>query len=493
MTARVIRGAGLTSGGYLLAQVLNLGVYVVLSRLLHPADFGRYASATVLIAFGVLFTESGMQAAIIQRRDRLEEAMSTAAAATFIGGIVLSLGALAVAPILGAVFNDSEVTLLAAAASGLIFVNTLAVVPNAILQRRFSSVRLTVVDPLEVVAFGIVSIALATAGYGPWALVIGQYAAFVTSTSLVWALARWRPQARLMSFGMWRELAAYSRHVLVSTAISRFGGQLADTVIVGRSLGPASLGQFRYAMRIATLPWSIVQAGAGYVLFPALARISADRERLQGAFLRSLRWMVAIGFPAGLLLVPLGPSLTVLIFGRIWLPAGHAAVAMSACAGGAAISATVSELLKADGNPAPLIRINLVSAIVSALAVLALVPFGLSAAAAGLSIGALAGGGYAIRTVLGGLELSFASIRTEIWAPVVSATVMALALLPVDRLLLRPAAHGLVVGLLLLALEGVLCILVYCAMLGVLAPRYLHEAMGIARHRQRPNETPEPA
>ena len=123
---------------------------------------------------------------------------------------------------------------------------------------------------------------------------------------------------------------------------------------------------------------------------------------------------------------------------------------------------------------------------------LALVPFGLSTAAAGLSMGALAGGGYAIRTVIGGLEVSFASIRTEIWAPIVSATVMALALLPVDRLLLRPATHGVVIGLLLLALEGVLCILVYCAMLGVLAPRYLHEAMGIARHRPQTNKTRSP-
>ena len=490
MTARVIRGAGLTSGGYLFAQVLNLGVYVVLSRLLDPVDFGRYASATVLIAFGVLFTESGMQAAIIQRRDRLDEAMSTAAAATFIGGILLSLGALAIAPILGAVFNDSQVTLLAAAASGLIFVNTLSVVPNAILQRRFSSVRLTVVDPLEVVAFGIVSIALAARGYGPWALVIGQYAAFVTSTSLVWIFARWRPRAALMSYRMWRELASYSRHVLLSSAISRFGGQMADTVIVGRSLGPASLGQFRYALRIAMLPWSVAQTGAGYVLFPALARISADRQRLQAAFLRSLRWMVAIGFPAGMVLVPLGPSLTVLIFGRIWLPAGHAAVAMCACAGGAAVTATVAELLKAHGNPAPLIRINLVSAIVSALAVLALVPFGLSAAAAGLSIGALAGGVYALRTVLGQLDVSIANLRREIWPPIVAATLMALALLPLDRLLLRPASHGLVLGLLLLAVEGVLCVLLYAALLALLAPRYLHEVKGIAGHRRRSSESP---
>ena len=145
-----------------------------------------------------------------------------------------------------------------------------------------------------------------------------------------------------------------------------------------------------------------------------------------------------------------GTSLTVLIFGRIWLPAGHAAVAMCACAGGAAITATVAELLKAHGNPAPLIRINLVSAIVSALAVLALVPLGLSAAAAGLSVGALAGGVYALRTVLGQLDVSIANLRREIWPPVVAATLMALALLPLDRLLLRPASHGLVLGLLLL-------------------------------------------
>ena len=225
-----------------------------------------------------------MQAAIIQRRDRLEEAMSTAAAATFIGGILLSLGALAVAPIL-VLFNDSKVTLLAAAASGLILVNTLAVIPNAILQRRFSSVRLTVVDPLEVVAFGIVSIALATAGYGPWALVIGQYAAFVTSTSLVWALARWRPRARLMSFGMWRELAAYSRHVLVSTAIwglRRPAGRHRDRrQIAGPAPRPVSL---RHApSRPCRGRWC--RPARGTSTFPALARISADRERLQGAFL----------------------------------------------------------------------------------------------------------------------------------------------------------------------------------------------------------------
>jgi PST family polysaccharide transporter len=293
-----------------------------------------------------------------------------------------------------------------------------------------------------------------------------------------------------MTFGMWRELASYSRHVLVSTAVQRFGSQMADTVIVGRSLGPASLGQFRYALRIATLPWTVISVGAGYVLFPALSRISADQARLRASFLRSLRWMVALGFPAGLLMVPIGPPLAALVFGRIWLPAGYAAVALCACAGGGAISTTVGELLKANGTPAPLVRINIVAALASAAAVLALVPFGLSAAAAGLSVGALVSAAYSLRIVIRVLGVPRDSLGRELWAPVLAATLMALAVLPVDRLLLHPASHGLVGGLLLLAVETLLCAVAYTIVLTLLAPRYLRELKQIAGdYRRHPDDT----
>ena len=483
LTGTVVRGAGRAGGGYLFAQILNLGVYVVLSRLLEPADFGLYASATVLIAFGVLMTESGMYSAVVQRRDRLEEAKSTAFAATVVGGLTFALMGLAIAPVLGAIFDRREVTELAAVAAGLIFVNTLSIVPNAILQRRFTTVRMTVVNPLEVVGFGAVAIALAAGGSGPWALLIGQYAGFVTSTSLVWLLARWRPRISDMSFGMWRELASYGRHILVAATIQKFGVQAADTVIIGKSLGPASLGQFRYAFRIATLPWTVLLTGAGYVIFPALSRISIDRERLQAAFLRSLRWMCVFGFPAGMLLVPLGPPLTVLIFGDVWLPAGHAAIAMCAFAGGSAITATVTELLKAMGTPSPLTRINALITVVTAGAMLALVPVGLTAAAAGLSIGALAGAAYSLRVARRLLEVSLSRISREVWASALSASAMAIVVLPIDRLLFIPASHPLVPGLLLLGIEALICAAAYLAALAILAPHLITEARALARDR----------
>ncbi|MFN8113684.1 MAG: oligosaccharide flippase family protein [Solirubrobacterales bacterium] len=479
----VLRGAGLAGGGYVAAQAINLGVYIALSRLLTPSEFGQYAAATVLIGFGLLITESGMHAAIIQRRDRLEEAQSTAAVATLIGGVLLALMNLAVAPLLGVIFDSSEVTALAASASGLIFIHTLSVAPNAILQRRFSFVRMFVIGPIEVIVFGAVAIFAAANDIGPWAMLAGQYAGALMATTLAWSFARWRPRLALVSFAMWKELASYGRHVLLSTTIIRFGEQAADTVIVGRSLGSAALGQYRYAFRIASLPFAVMLAAAAYVIFPAFARIAAERDRLESAFLRSLRWMATIGIPAGMILIPLGPSLAVLVFGDVWEPAGYAAVAMCAYAGASCITSSVVELLKADGQPSGLTRINIVITVTTAATMIAMIPLGLTAIAAGLSAGAVAGAAYAVRSAVRRVGIPVRPMMKEIYPPLLASILMAAVVLPLDRYVLEPGSHGTVQGLLLLAAEGLLAVAVYAVAVSAISPSHPRELIGLVRSR----------
>ena len=251
----VVKGASLAAGGYALAQGLNLLVYLALARLLNPADFGVYAAATVLLGFAMMVTESGMTSALIHRKDRMEEALSTAAVWTLAGGALLSLAALAMAPLIGLFFDSSEIATIAAAMSGIVLLQTLTSVPSAILQRDFSFMRRLIVEPTQVVVFGAIAIVAAADGLGPWALVAGQYGGVLIDLVLSWALISFRPQLRLVSVAMWRELAGYGRHVFVATMILR-GGEASDAVIVGRFLGEGPLGQFRYAVRLATTPFA---------------------------------------------------------------------------------------------------------------------------------------------------------------------------------------------------------------------------------------------
>lgn len=499
LTSTVVRGVSLAAGGYIAAQVLNLGFYVALARLLEPAEFGEFAAATVLVGFTLLLTESGMASAVIQRRDRVDEAASTAAVATFVSGTAFSLLALVTAPVVGAFFDSSTVTALAAASSGTIFLRTVGSIPDALLQRRFSFLRRLVIEPAGVVAFGIAAVIAASQDMGPWSLVIGQYAGFAIDVILGWALVRWRPRLALISFSMWRDLVGYGRHVLIATAILQAGGQ-GSTLIIGRALGTGPLGQFRYALRLAAAPFQVLLAGAAYVLFPAFSRIAEDARRLEGAFLRSLRWIAVMSFPAGLVFVPLGVPLAVIVFGETWRPAGEALVAMCLFPAGSMLSSVASEALKAIGRPSLLTRMHTVTSAAAIVGMLALVPAGLTAASAGLSIGAMAGGAYAMVLMRDAAGVPIRSILAEVVPPAIAAVVAALALLPLEAFVVDAESHGTAAGAGLLVAEACAGAALYLAALAALAPataRELSQGAGtllrrVARFRGPDPEIAEP-
>src|SRR5687768_14799544 len=106
LTGTVVRGASLAVAGYALAQIITLGFYVALARLATPEEFGQFAAASIVVNVGLLFTESGMLAAIIHRRERVEAAASTAVVSTALGGLLFSLMALALSPLIGSFFGS---------------------------------------------------------------------------------------------------------------------------------------------------------------------------------------------------------------------------------------------------------------------------------------------------------------------------------------------------------------------------------------------------
>ena len=298
---------------------------------------------------------------------------------------------------------------------------------------------------------------------------------------------------------MWRELVGYGRHVLVATAVLHAGDQL-NTAVVGRLLGTAALGQFRYAVRLAAMPFQLLLAGAAYVLFPAFSRIATDAVRLRAAFLRSLRWVCVLAFPAGLVFVPLGIPLAVIVFGEVWREAGEALVAMCLFPAGAMLSSVVSEALKAVDQPRLLVRMHAVSTTLTVTAMLALQPLGLSAASAALSIGAVIGGIYALVLMHGATDTSMRAMLAEVWPPAVAAIAAALALLPLELLVIDAESHGTAAGALLLLAEAALGAVLYLVALRVLAPTTATELLSggrrlirrIAIFRGPDPEVPEP-
>ena len=487
LAGTVMRGVTVAGGGYALTQILTGAAYLVLARLATPTEFGQLTAGTILVGLAGLFTESGMASALVYRRDRLEEAAATATVSTILGGIAFSLISLALAPVIGALFHSSTVTGVAAAASGLAFLHTSSVVADALMQRRFSFVRRTIVEPLAIVAFGVTAVVLTANGLGVWGLVIGQYAGALVETTLSWILARWRPNLRLASFAMWRELISYGRHTIVATGIIRVGEKI-PVFLLGRYTGTSALGQFQYGTRVATLPLSMIMAASSYVLFPAFARIATERERFHAGVQRALRWMAVLATFGGMILIPLGKPLVVLAFGSVWAAAGDAVMALAFFVVARAVSSLLVETLKAHGRPDIVVRMNALELAIDTAAMVALLSFGLVGVCIGLTIGAVVRTAYALRRVDDVVGLRLRNTLGAIGPPLLAGLVMVAILLPLETLVIHAAGHGTFVGLILVTLEGMGGFAIYSTALHLLVPGTIGQLVGLVKTMRPPSE-----
>lgn len=479
------RGARFALAGYVLSNGIMFGIYLVLARLISPAGFGQYAAASIIVGVSSLFAEGGMMSAIIQRPDRVEEAASTAFYSLLLGGTLLSLAALAASPVLGLFFRNLHVTGMAAALSAGMLLRSLTVVPDALLQRRFSFARRVAVDPLSSLAFAVASIIACAYGAGAWGLVAGSYASLITQVILAWAFVRFRPRRRLASIGMWRELTSFGRHVMGSEVLLRIGTQL-DALSLGRFAGAAPLGQYRNGLRLAQQPGNTFVSVAAYVLLPALARMAHDAQRLAWAAQRVLRMVAVAAIPVSFSLLPLGEPAAILLLGHTWREAGHVIAALFPIIWAGSTISACSEMFKAVGRPQILVHLWLVSfcSLLILMPVTA-ITLGAVGVAAGVSASQMLTAIYSLWRVSPLIEMSWRALGRALAAPAIAGAAMALAMFGFSAAV-DPLAHAPVVKFALTGVELVVGAVLYCSVLLLLdGPRRRSTLQFVAALRAR--------
>ena len=464
------RGAAMSAVGLVISQAATVVQTLVLGRLLGPVEVGVFVAGSVMIGFLGVVAEGSLSQALIHRKTDVEDAANTVLVVTFGTGLLGSLALLAASPLIGALFHNSRVGLVAAATSGLMVLHACASVPDALMKRAFQFKRQMIITPATSIVFAAVSIVFAIQGYGAWAMVIGWYASATTTIVLSWWMAKWRPFRGRFSFRIWREMAGFSLPLLLDSLTGRSREVIAQ-VIVGRALGTGDVGQYRYANRIASLPSLTIVTVCSHVLFPAFSRISDDNSRFRAAFLRALCWIWFAALPVGAMLVVAGQPVVVLLLGEEWRPAGAAAAAMAGIGLGVALISVAAEAIKGAGRSSLLNWLTALNIGLGVPLILLLLPFRLVGVGIAISVTYLVVGLVGVELARGVVGVS----RRETCAcvgPATLAAVVAFALLlPLERFFIRSDRYPGLPGLALIVVECVLFVLIYIGALRLISPR----------------------
>lgn len=299
--------------------VLQLGVVVVLARLLTPADYGVVGLASVFIALATVFSQFGLGVAIVQR-PHLTDRDIRAGFTLALGFAILMTGATVVlAPWVAALFHAPRLTPILRVLSLTFPFTNLGYIAESLLDRHLAWDRALRVNLISF-TFGnaVTGVGLALLGAGAWALV-GSHLAWVLSRSLLLLRAQPHPMRPLIDGHEIRELTRFGRGLTLARVLN-YGASQGDYLVVGRVLGVSPLGHYTRAFKLMLLPVTYFATIVTKVSFPIMARLQAERDKLSFSYLAGSAAMSIVSAPLSALMVITAPELVDVLLGPQWAP-----------------------------------------------------------------------------------------------------------------------------------------------------------------------------
>lgn len=259
----------------LLGLVANLVVTILLS----PAIFGMYITVLSLISVLNYFSDIGLAASLIQKKETDPKDFSTTFTVQQILTVSLvMLGFLITNTVMQFYKLPPEGTYLYWALLGGFFFSSLKTIPSILLERKIQFQKIVLVQVLEGTVFYITIIICAIAKLGLNSFTIAVVLRSLVGVTLIYYLSPWTPQ-----FGISREslrsLLKFGLPFQASSFLALFKDDLI-MLFLGKVVGFTGVGYIGWAKKWAEAPIRIIMDNITKVLFPVISRLQHDKEKI---------------------------------------------------------------------------------------------------------------------------------------------------------------------------------------------------------------------
>jgi len=299
--------------------LLQMAILAILARLVSPTDFGVVSAALIVIGLSTIMSQVGLAPALVQREALERRHIDTAFLASLLLGLVLGVAIFAGAPLVSGFFRIGGVTPVLRALAWLFPLQGLATVAESLVKRELRFRWLANVDVISYGAgYGLVGIPAALLGWGVWALVAGQLAHNTFKTAILLYGKPPHLTGRL-EIGALRDLMYFSGGFTVAKVANQVAQQ-GDYLVVGRFLGATQLGYYGRAYNLMSAPAAGIGTVLDAVLFPVMARVQNESQRLAAAYRRGVALITLVVLPPSAVLVLLAPEVVRVVLGPRWTP-----------------------------------------------------------------------------------------------------------------------------------------------------------------------------
>lgn len=311
--AKSVRGIVVLTGRTFLLQIIGLIAQLFLFAYLGKYEFGVFAIVSAIINFLVYFSDIGLAAALIQKKEKPTEIdLKT----TFTIQQILVFLAIIVVVLLTPFFVqkyslnfDGKMLLYALSVS--LVLSSFKSIPSVLLERKLEFVKLVFPQILEQIVYNVVLVIMAMKGFGLASFSVAVLIRGVVGLITIYYLQPWKPGIAF-SLDTLKGLFKFG----IPYQINTFLATLKDdgmTIVLGSIIGPVGIGILSFAQKIARLPLTFFMDTVTRVTFPAFSRLQDHKSDLERSVTRSIFFICLLVFPSLVGIIILSPILVKVI------------------------------------------------------------------------------------------------------------------------------------------------------------------------------------
>jgi O-antigen/teichoic acid export membrane protein len=315
---KIVSGAFWKFGERIIAQGVSFIVSLVLARLLTPDDYGAVAVVNIFIEIANVILISGLNTALIQKKDITQEETSTIFYCSAILSVVLYVVMFFAAPLIASVYQLPILIPVIRVFSLRLPMSALQSVQAALLSRNmdfkkyfFSTIGGTAVS-------AVVGIAMAIAGCGVWALVAQTLTGTLIGAIILCFTVRWRP-SWYFSLKTAKPLLSYGWKIMAVDLMGTVFNNL-SSMLIGVRYTSADLAYYTKGKQVPYLIRNNIYNTILGVLFPAMARVGDDNNGMKNLASKSISTLAYVIFPMMAGMIAVSDRMVVFLYTQKWSP-----------------------------------------------------------------------------------------------------------------------------------------------------------------------------
>ena len=367
------------------AQLFTWASTLVIARLLAPDDYGLVAIAMAFTGFLEVITDMGLGSALVQSRDLSSRDIEATMGATCLLGAAAAILIALSAPLWANIQGDPRIIPVIRVLALGVPLGTALNVPYSMLHRRLAFGLVARAQFVRGIVTAGVTLGAAFVLQSHWALVTGALVGRVAFTvMLLWAepIRPRLPSADTRIGGLLR-----FGGILTADRVLNYARANIDVALIGALLGVRMVGLYVMALTLARLPLEKLGSAFEPVAYPTFARLHDDKPALRRYFLGLSVGTMAIALPASFGLIVTAGILVPTVIGSQWIPIVRPLQIAAIVTPLAFHLILVSALFNAMGQVKLSLRVTTLISVLTILAVIVSVPFGIVGVAAATGLG----------------------------------------------------------------------------------------------------------